>query len=77
MSLALIINAAFAVVIIPAAASCVNREAYTRRIHQDDFLAKLTLVLGPFINGISIDGAFNDGHEPDIQPDKLEKLKAE
>ena len=77
MSLALIINAAFAVVIIPAAASCVNREAQTRRIHQDNFLAKLALVLGPFIYGISVDSAFNDRHKPDNQPDKLEKLNAE
>ena len=77
MSLALIINAAFAVVIIPAAASCINRKAETRRIHKDDFPAKLTLVLSPFTYGIPVDSAFKDGHEPDNQPDKLEKLNAE
>ena len=77
MSLALIIKATLAVVIVPAAASRINRKAETRRIHQNHFLPQFTLVLGPLIYGISVDIAFNDGHEPDNQPDKLEKLKAE
>ena len=77
MPLALIIKATLAVVIIPAAAASVNREAQSVFIYQNNFLPKLALVLGPFINGVSINTAFNDGHEPDIQPDKLEKLYVE
>ena len=77
LPLALIIDTAFAVVIVPAAAASINREAQSVIIYQNNFLPKLALVLGPFINGISIDSAFNDGHEPDNQPDKLEKLYVE
>ena len=77
MALTLIIKATLAVVVIPAAATRVNRKAQTRWIHQDDFLAKITLVLGPLIYGISVDSAFYDRHEPDNQPDKLVELYAE
>ena len=77
MPFALIIDTTFAVVIVPAAAASVNREAQSIIIDQNYFLPKLSLTLGPFVNGISIDGAFYDRHEPDNQPDKLEKLYVE